>query len=224
MIFIRTPQIGKVKTRLSRTLGVEPVIRIYKSFVRDVIETVEKHTDHIRICYYPMETRDRVRAWLGNAFHYMPQSGENLGDRMRNAFTATFSDGFHRAILLGTDIPDLPGVIIDEAFSELSCHSSVIGPALDGGYYLIGFEQNGFLPQIFDNMPWGTQHVFNNTLSVFKKAKQRVHILPSWQDIDDYSDLLALHKKIINEETIARHTAATLNAILKKERIEKGEI
>ncbi len=194
-------------------MGAETVLKIYKSFVQDVIETVKKHTDHIRISYYPMGTGDEVRKWLGDGFHYMPQQGKHLGDRMRNAFTRVFSDGFCRVVLLGTDIPDLPGSIIDEAFSKLSCHPSVIGPARDGGYYLIGFQQAFFPPQAFDNIPWGTQHVLNETLSVFKRAKQDIHILPSWQDTDDYSDLLALHKRIINEGTVAHHTATALKAI-----------
>jgi len=213
IIFVRSPQIGKVKTRLSKTLGAETVLKIHKAFGRDIIETVKKHTDHIRISYYPMSAGDKVREWLGDGFHYMPQEGKHLGDRMRNAFTYAFSDGFYRVVLLGTDIPDLPGSIIDEAFSKLSCHPSVIGPALDGGYYLIGFQQEKFFPWAFDNIPWGTQHVLNKTLSVFKEAKQNIHILPSWQDTDDYDDFLALHKRIINEETVAHHTAAALKAI-----------
>ena len=213
IVFVRSPQIGKVKTRLSKALGEETVLKIYKAFGQDVIETVKKHTDHIRISYHPMGTVDEVREWLGDGFHYMPQQGETLGDRMRNAFTRAFSDGFCRVVLVGTDIPDLPGSIIDEAFSKLSSHPSVIGPALDGGYYLIGFQQKNFLPRAFDNIPWGTQHVLNKTLSVFKRAKQNIHILHSWQDTDDYDDLLALHKRIAEEGTIAHHTAGVLKTV-----------
>ena len=215
-MFTRSPEVGKVKTRLSETLGTEVVLEIYKAFGRDVIETVKKHTDHIRISYYPMGTVGEVREWLGEGFNYLPQKGKNLGDRMRNAFTGAFSDGFCRVVLLGTDIPDLPGSIIDEAFSKLSCHPSVIGPALDGGYYLIGFQQENFFPQAFDNMPWGTRHVLNKTLSVFKRVKQNIHILPSWQDTDDYVDLLALHKRITKGKNIAHHSAGVLKAILLK--------
>ena len=213
IIFVRSPQIGKVKTRLSKTLGAETVLKIYKAFGQDVIETVTKHTDHIRTSYYPMGEVDEVREWLGDGFHYMPQQGETQGDRMRHAFTRAFSDGFCRVVLMGTDIPDLPGSIIDEAFCKLSYYPSIIGPALDGGYYLIGFQQKNFLPRAFDNIPWGTQHVLNKTLSVFKRAKQNIHILHSWQDTDDYDDLLALHQRIINKETVAHHTATALKAI-----------
>jgi rSAM/selenodomain-associated transferase 1 len=213
ILFVRSPRIGKVKTRLSKTLGAETVLKIYKAFGQDIIETARKHADHIRISYYPRGADDEVREWLGDDFHYMPQEGKHLGDRMRNAFTRTFSDGFCRVVLLGTDMPDLPGSIIDEAFSSLSCHPSVIGPALDGGYYLIGFQQDFFSPRAFDNIPWGTQHVLNKTLSVFKEAKQNIHILPSWQDTDDYDDLLALHKRIVNEETAAHHTGKALKAV-----------
>ncbi len=213
IIFVRSPQIGKVKTRLSKTLGAETVLKIYKAFGRDVIETVKKHTDHIRISYYPMGAGDEVKEWLGDGFHYMPQEGKHLGDRMRNAFTRAFSDGFCRVVLLGTDIPDLPGSIMDKAFSKLFCHPSVIGPALDGGYYLIGCKEENYLPKAFDNMSWGAQHVLNKTLSVFKEAKQNIHILHSWQDTDDYDDLLALHKRIAEEGTIAHHTAGVLKTV-----------
>ena len=214
IIFVRSPRLGKVKTRLSKTLGAETALKIYKAFGQDVIETVKKHSDRIRIGYHPMGENEAVREWLGDGFQYVPQAGKNLGDRMRNAFKDAFSDGLCRVILLGTDIPDLPGSIINEAFLKLTAHPSVIGPALDGGYYLIGFQKEGFFPGAFENIPWGTEHVLDQTLSAFRTAKRNIHILPTWQDTDDYTDLLALHKRIAKEKTVAHHSAGVLKSVL----------
>jgi rSAM/selenodomain-associated transferase 1 len=213
LVFVRSPVVGKVKTRLGKTLSAETVLQIYKAFGKDVTETVKNHAEHIRIYFYPPEGKDAVMSWLGDEFHYLPQRGDHLGDRMQNAFADTFSDGFYRVVLVGTDIPDLPGSIIDQAFKKLSRHPSVVGPAIDGGYYLIGFKKKDFLTRVFDDIPWGTGHVLDKTLSIFKSANHNLHLLKSWQDTDNCEDLEALKKRIDRRETTARHTADILKTI-----------
>lgn len=132
---------------------------------------------------------------------------------MANAFEKMFSKGYQHALLMGTDFPDLPGSIVDEAFKSLDNNDAVIGPTVDGGYYLIGFKSTTFLPQVFDDIPWGTEDVFEMTVKVFQKNKFKLHVLPKWRDIDTYEDLKFFYKTYSQKESSASNTAAYLASI-----------
>jgi rSAM/selenodomain-associated transferase 1 len=121
----------------------------------------------------------------------MPQSGASLGERMEKAFAAMFSEEVAQAVLIGSDSPDLDTSIIDEAFEGLATNDLVVGPAIDGGYYLIGFNAGSFLSKIFHGIPWGTNQVFDSTADLITKSNLSMHTLPKWQDIDTYDDLKA---------------------------------
>jgi glycosyltransferase A (GT-A) superfamily protein (DUF2064 family) len=108
---------------------------------------------------------------------------------MRNAFIEAFEMGFRRVVLIGSDIPDLPLDFIEEAFTSLKESDVVIGPAYDGGYYLIGFKDKTFSPQIFEGITWGTKNVFDQTMKKLKRSRRVVHILPYHRDIDTMDDL-----------------------------------
>jgi len=112
-----------------------------------------------------------------------------VGERMENAFRQAFTRGFSRVVLIGSDIPDLPSPLINEALAALRMHDAVIGPARDGGYYLIGFRNDTFFPAVFSGIAWSTGAVFRSTMQAFGKAGQRVHELPLWQDVDTIEDL-----------------------------------
>ena len=99
----------------------------------------------------------------------MPQTGDDLGERMEQAFVRVFSEGFREAILIGSDIPGLSSGTVQEAFASLAGHDAVIGPANDGGYYLIGFTRRAFYPEIFHSMPWSTPAVFRETLGRLRR-------------------------------------------------------
>jgi rSAM/selenodomain-associated transferase 1 len=111
---------------------------------------------------------------------------------MRNAFIEAFEMGFRRVVLIGSDIPDLPLDFIEEAFTSLKKKDAVIGPAFDGGYYLIGFRGRTFSPMVFDGMAWGTKTVFEKTMTVLRKLNRRVHTLAERRDIDTIEDLTHL--------------------------------
>lgn len=145
------------------------------------------------IFFYPPESGQRMRQWLGDEYKLLTQSGNDLGERMKNAFKTVFSQGHSSALLIGSDSPDLPGLIIDEALISLKDHDAVVGPSYDGGYYLIGFRADTFLPRTFDAIPWSTPEVFLQTLDILGKADCRVHILPKWRDIDTLDDLKAFY-------------------------------
>jgi glycosyltransferase A (GT-A) superfamily protein (DUF2064 family) len=108
---------------------------------------------------------------------------------MKNSFVEAFKMGSKRVVLIGSDIPDLPLEFIEEAFSSLKKEDAVIGPAYDGGYYLIGFKEKTFSPKAFDGMAWGTETVFNETMKVLKGLRQKIHTLPYQKDIDTIEDL-----------------------------------
>ena len=210
ILFVRAPQIGAVKTRLEKALDADTVLRLYRCFVKDVIETAKAGADVVRICFYPAHQKASVMNWLGEGVDYFPQTGADLGSRMKNAFLETFKKGFSRAVLIGTDIPDLPGAVLTEAFFALEKGKPVIGPAKDGGYYLIGFDRNTFCPAVFDNMAWGRDDVFKQTLAAFEKAGRQPHIVAKWQDIDDHRDLFDLADRCRANPGAAPHTIRCL--------------
>ncbi|MEW5745570.1 MAG: TIGR04282 family arsenosugar biosynthesis glycosyltransferase [Nitrospirota bacterium] len=197
LLFVKSPEKGTVKSRLAKDLGEDAALDLYRCFVLDLLQTLKGGEYAFSICYHPPEAGDAVEQWLGSSYASMPQRGNDLGERMRSAFEEVFAAGFSAAVIMGSDIPDLPHALIDEAFSSLESADSVIGPAVDGGYYLIGFRRDAFLPDIFENMPWSTDTVYEETMAVLERNHADVHVLPAWRDIDtldDVKDLLARNK------------------------------
>ena len=210
LVFLRAPEPGKVKTRLAKHLGARLALSFYTNFVHDTLNTINALEIPVRICFYPSTGKDVVTSWLGDAYTYWCQSGENLGQRMEYAFVRAFETGMDRALLIGTDIPDLPGRIIEEALTALTSHDAVIGPSADGGYYLIGFTARGFLPAIFDGIRWGQADVFARTMEIFNSHKRSVHCLPVWQDIDELADLLSYAERNSGDNATGKSTAALI--------------
>ena len=190
LLFIKFPEKGTVKSRLAKDMHEDSALSLYRNFVLDLLKTLKTGRYQLKLCFYPPDALDKVSAWLGKGYSYMPQKGKDLGERMKNAFGETFSEGFAKVLLIGSDIPDLTRTIINEAY-EFDNYDAVIGPSLDGGYYLIGFKHDTFSPEIFEGMHWGTERVFMDTMEVFRKKRYRVHILPEKRDIDTLEDLRA---------------------------------
>ena len=189
ILFVKVPARSQVKTRLAAALGEEAALELYQRFVQDILDTLEQTGIPVMICYYPPDNRNAVAGWLGPEQKYLPQEGRDVGERMENAFRQAFNRGFSRVVLIGSDIPDLPAPLIKEALAALHMHDAVIGPARDGGYYLIGFRNDTFFPGVFSGIAWSTGTVFRSTMQAFGKAGQRVHELPLWQDVDTIEDL-----------------------------------
>jgi len=192
ILFVRLPEPGKVKSRLAQDVDGALVQHLYECMVLDAIDMLKKAKAPFRICFDPPAAQERVREWLGQAYSYMPQTGEDLGVRMEQAFIQVFSEGVDDALLIGSDIPSLTAAIIDAAFRSLSVCDAVIGPAKDGGYYLIGFKKRTFERGIFHAMTWSTKSVFCETLKKLERALLTVHQLPELRDIDTREDLEAL--------------------------------
>ena len=212
LVFVKAPERGKVKTRLARRLSPDIAANLYRCFTADILETLNRGGHFVNICYHPPETENIIVQWLGTGYAYQPQQGRDLGERMADAFVKVFSGGWDMAVLIGTDFPDLPGAVIDEAFQGLVDQGAVIGPAEDGGYYLIGFRSTAFLPEIFENIPWSTPDVFPKTLDIFLKKNHAVHILPQWLDIDEYEDLEQFIRNHKKRPATAKNTLKFLSA------------
>jgi rSAM/selenodomain-associated transferase 1 len=210
LVFVKLPEAGKVKARLSKDLDENTVCSLYKVFVLDLLDTLKKGNFTFKICFYPPGAEEKVADWLGRDILYIPQAGKDLGDRMKSAFIDIFSRGYSEVLLIGSDIPDLPERIIEEAFEGLKNSEAVVGPAFDGGYYLIGFRKDTFLPEIFQGIHWGTDKVFAKTMEIFKRNNYRVHVLTKWRDVDRIEDLKALFERNRHTEFAGSRTMTFL--------------
>jgi uncharacterized protein len=213
ILFVKAPTRGQVKTRLATTLGEDVALGLYRNFGLDILNTLEQTGPPVRICYDPPGSLKEVTGWLGSGRQYLPQEGSDVGERMENAFHQAFSRGFSRAVLIGSDIPDLPPALFTDALRSLDDHDAVIGPARDGGYYLLGFRNESFLPAVFRGIPWSTGAVFEQTMAIIDRTGRRVHVLPVWQDVDTVQDLKDLATRGRRSAFRSSHTMYFLTRI-----------
>lgn len=192
LFFIKYPEPGEVKTRLAETIGSEKAVQLCRNFILDLLAKLESTRLPFAICFYPEQKKASLMEWLGEGYEYIPQKGVDLGERMAAAFLDAFAGGYRRVILMGGDFPDLPRPFFEEALGALNTHDAVIGPAMDGGYYLIGFKEETFFRQAFEGIHWSTEGVFRQTLSILEAHRRRVYVLPAWNDIDTIEDLRQL--------------------------------
>lgn len=183
LIFTRNPELGKCKTRLAATVGNESALNIYK-FLLDHTATITQNVNAAKQIWYSEEIwKDDI--WNNHFFDKKLQEGTDLGIRMANAFLEGFAAGFKRIIVIGSDMYDLNQTDIDNAFAALENSDFVVGPAEDGGYYLLGM--NAFNSDVFKNKIWGTETVLDATLSNLKN--ENVKLLETRNDIDLYEDV-----------------------------------
>ncbi len=193
LIFTRNPELGKVKTRLAVTIGAENALEIYNFLVKHTQEIVAQIDVNRRVLY--SEEINENDIWNNKLYQKKMQFGSDLGVRMKNAFADGFADNFKKIVILGTDLLDLEVSDIEKAFSELDNHDIVIGPAEDGGYYLLGLK---FIPDgIFSNKKWGTSSVLKETLSNLENFK--ICFLKTKNDIDTFEDIrdIKIFKKFL---------------------------
>jgi len=198
LFFVKYPEKGKVKSRLAAVIGDDSAAGVYKNLVAQMLSTVKEGSFPLYICFFPKNAQKPIKNWLGREYRYIPQNGKDLGERMRNGFIDGFAMGYKRVVLIGSDIPDLPMKSIEEAFKSLKEMDAVIGPAYDGGYYLIGFKDKTFSPQVFEGIAWETKNVFDETMKKLKRFRRTVHTLPYQRDIDTVDDLKHLKDKIFS--------------------------
>ncbi|AFH49681.1 Hypothetical protein IALB_1975 [Ignavibacterium album JCM 16511] len=189
IIFLRFPKTGEVKTRLAKTTSTDFAVKFYKSCAENIVKNVKKISGINRFAFYSNEDeKEKITKWLGSKLFYSPQQGADLGTRMKNAFQKVFSTGAKKAIIIGTDVPDLSIDIITNAFNLLDSNDAVIGPAKDGGYYLLGIKK--MYSELFDGIEYSTDKVFSETLDRMEKLNLSYQLLPELQDIDTEEDLI----------------------------------
>lgn len=223
IVFVRYPEPGKVKTRLARDLGDEAAAELYSAFVKDTLEGL-RQAEARRMVFYdpdlpsPEGAEEAVREWLGPDEELFPQRGHDLGQRMEAAFRRAFALGLERVVIMGSDVPDFPGPLVGMAVDVLHRRDAVVGPAQDGGYYLIGFNRKAYMPEIFENMPWGTDQVYARTVKLLLHAGLEMTRLPEWNDVDTVRDLNVLWR--LNKNSSFAHSRtyellATRTSLLK---------
>ncbi len=191
IIFTRNPELGKVKTRLASAVGEESALRIYKFLVKHTVEiTKDLHVD--KYVFYS-ENIHKNDFWDPDIFRKKLQSGSDLGERMKNAFSEIFSIGYQMAIIIGSDMFNWEKKDLIVAFDTLQNHQFAIGPAKDGGYYLLGMKEP--YPKLFENKNWGSHTILEQTLDDLT-GKDYI-LLQERNDIDYYED-------IINQEVFQR--------------------
>ena len=183
LIFTRNPELGKAKTRLAKSVGDKTALTIYK-FLLDKTKEVTQNLTCDKAVYYSVKVR-KNDIWDANIYQKHQQIGEDLGIRMQNAFKNSFDKDYEKVMIIGSDLYDLTPNIIEDAFTKLNTNDVVIGPAEDGGYYLLGM--NVLQPHIFQNKEWGTSSVRKETLANLKDKK--VHLLTMLNDVDVFEDI-----------------------------------
>jgi len=183
IIFTRNPELGKVKTRLAKTVGNESALNIYKYLLNHTEQTI-RNINSDKAVYYSVKVRDND-IWDNSIYQKHLQKGDDLGIRMLNAFDNAFHNNYKKVIIFGSDLFDLQPKHIEEAFNKLEDNDVVIGPAKDGGYYLLGMKT--LHPQVFKNKVWGTSTVFKDTINDLQN--ESVFLLEELNDIDTYDDM-----------------------------------
>ncbi len=183
IIFTRKPEKGKVKTRLAQGVGDDKALEIYKFLLQHTAKITAKVKAHKQVYY--TEAIAKNDAWDDNIFEKKVQIDGDLGQKMQQAFEQAFQNEFENVVIVGSDLYDIDHQLINEAFAKLEHNDVVIGPATDGGYYLLGTKT--IFPEIFENKPWGTDEVLNLTLKNLKS--KQVALLEAKNDIDYAEDL-----------------------------------
>jgi rSAM/selenodomain-associated transferase 1 len=195
IIFTRHPEPGRTKTRLIPVLGAAGAADLQRRMTEHLIA---RAAGLVQNGLVTIEIRfegggvDQMAAWLGGRWTYRPQGEGDLGRRMGRAFAEAFKGGAQTAVIVGTDIPDISTAILTEAFDRLADHDLVIGPAADGGYYLIGTRCERLAdlqPVLLGPVAWGTDSVFQDTLSALAPSGVTIHLLPRLRDVDRPEDL-----------------------------------
>ena len=189
LFFARVPRPGQVKTRLAAEIGSDAALDIYRALGSRVVDQITS-VSSITVWYEPADAEEEMRAWLGD-LRFEAQPEGDLGARLTHAFATHFAaHPGEPAIAVGADAPDVDAAAIERAGDALRSTEVVLGPANDGGYYLIGLARP--LPELFRAIPWGTEGVLEATHAVCDKMRITPELLPVLRDVDRLSDLKAL--------------------------------
>lgn len=184
IIFVKNTIKGKVKTRLAKTLGDDEALAVYKELLAITKANVEPLEVEKEV-WYAWHTEERD-VWDDDIFNKKVQVEGDLGQKMSQAFASSFNESCEKVVLIGSDCPTITTSIFEEAFNALNENDVVIGPSLDGGYYLIGMNQ--FIPDLFEGITWSTEKVFGESKKVLESLGKTLYTLQPLNDIDNETD------------------------------------
>ncbi len=189
IVFVKYPEPGKVKTRLAKFIGFERAAELYREFATMTLRNGELLAHAARLAFFtPPDKKAELRTMFPGEWHWLEQhTSSDLGVRIQHAITSALALGYRRVLTIGTDSPTLPLAFLEEAAAALHTHDLVLGPAEDGGYYLIGVKAAPMA--LFEGIAWSTEKVFAQTVERAEALRLSVHILPEWYDIDDLATL-----------------------------------
>jgi len=192
IIFTRYPEPGKTKTRLIPALGAEGAATLQRQMTEHTLAQVKelqaKRLVSVEV-YFVGGNQQLMQSWLGTSVIYRQQGDGDLGRRMAIAFQTALEAGKQRVVVIGTDCPDLKAEVMVKAFNALEQHDLVLGPAQDGGYYLIGLCR--LIPELFTGISWSTAEVLQQTMSIAQRLELAVAYLPRLSDVDRPEDLVS---------------------------------
>lgn len=187
VVFARAPALGEVKTRLAAEVGDATALAIYRRLAEQVLSAVQANGRYsITVAFAPGSARRAMREWLGTSVALRPQTSGDLGTRMAGAIADAIAAGAERVVVIGTDCPQVTAAVVMEAFGRLDAADVVLGPAADGGYYLIGMARLHSL--LFDDVPWSSPDTLRITLESARRAGLSVALLEERRDIDTAED------------------------------------
>lgn len=194
-LLVRSPAKGRAKRRLAADIGTTHAAALYRRFVPDMLASFEEASVEPVLCHHPPGDRGAIRRWLGPGHRLQGQRGRGHPMRLRHAFEDLFADGAGRVVVFASDVPDLPARLISRAVRALERTDAVLGPSADGGYYVIGFRRDRFVPGAFSGIDWSGERTFDQTAGIVRGAGRRLGILPGWRDVDTADDLVALVRR-----------------------------
>lgn len=187
VVFARAPEAGRVKTRLAASIGPGPALQVYRTLAERVVRALrEVEGAQLVVRCTPDDRAADVLSWLGSDLRVEPQGDGDLGERMERAVAAHLRADGASVIVVGTDAPDLDATVIEAALTRLATHDLVFGPALDGGYFLVGMRQ--LAPEVFRDIPWSAPDTLDVSLAHAAAAGRRVALLDPLLDIDTVDD------------------------------------
>lgn len=207
LVFVKAPAPGRVKTRLSPPFTPETAASLYRAFAADSLSAAEAVVGaKAAVAYEPHEDWP-TPSWLSEPPpEWFLQEGADLGRRLAAATGKAFVDGADRVVVIGSDAPHLPPARIEEAFARLAAAPLVLGPARDGGYYLIGLREPA--PSLFDDIPWSSPEVLKATLARAVELHWSPHLLDELEDVDDAAALGRMLGEVRGTARAARTQAA----------------
>ena len=185
IVFLKAPRLGMVKTRLAQTAGQERALKVYRELVETVLEGI-RTVPNVELHFTPTDALSEIQPWLRENWTAHAQGDGDLGKRMQRAFADAFTCGAERVVIIGSDAPEVRTGDIRAAWKELKSHDIVVGPAIDGGYWLIGLRAPQ--PELFREISWSSEQVLGQTLARAKSVGLKIQLLRILADVDTEED------------------------------------